>query len=245
MLKLNDVYQLPGTPVDLNYGLRTRWLPEVGEAYGPCFDAQACAEMVQEARVEVRCLFERNFEGDRFADMHTLWFDGKPVMVVRDGGRGGRDFNDRMITDEAAFLALCQYIRQKLKTEVDATDVVDPERQFYPEELFNFYGGTDFAAELGYVVEPKTPGFQLFPDAERIIPNAPAGHILVEAKPEVGDMPSYLRRGGFVMQRVRALTDEELARNPRVLEASTASGHTRHFWYVGCEAPAGVAIVKV
>jgi hypothetical protein len=201
--------------------------------------------MAREGRVQVRCIFERNFDGDRFADMHTIWFDSMPVMVVRDGGRGGADFRSRMVTNAALFSALCEYIRQKLQPAQAGDDLVDPDKLLYPEELFNFYGGIDMAAELGYAVEPKVEGFMLIPHVHRIIPQAPDGHILVQAKPEVGEMPQYLRRNGSVLQRVRALTDEELAGNARVGEHSRATGYTWLYWYVQADAPAGAKVVRI
>lgn len=245
MLKLKDVYQLPGTPVALTYGLRAAWLPEVDPGYGQLVDAEVAAEIQQEGRLMVRCVFEQNFDGDRFADMHTVWLDDQPVMVVRDGGRGGRDFHDRMITDADAFRRLCRYVREKLKTDIPDEDLADPESLQYPEELFNFYGSTDFASQLGFEVEPVTAGFVVISEARRVVPGAPEGYILVEAKASIAQMPEYVRRRGYVMRRVRPLTEEELTRNPSVLEVSRQDNIGHHYWYVREDAPPGTIIVKV
>jgi hypothetical protein len=243
MIRLKDVFALPGTPVILTWSIRSTWFPEI-ELYGDILSGDPAFEIEAEGRMRALCIFEHNFDGERFADMHTISFDGKPVMVVRDGGRGGRDTNDRFIVDENAYLSLCQYIRQKMGTEVAADDLTSPDKLFYPEELFNFYGSTDFASELGYPVEPSTKGFQVFADVTRIIQGADPSHVLVEALTDMA-MPLYLRRQGFVMERVRALTDEELGRNPRVMTVSLESGYTQHWWYVECERPADAVVVKI
>jgi hypothetical protein len=243
MLRLKDVFALPGTPINLTWGIRSNWFPEI-ENYGDILDGDAGAELEAEGKMRVLCIFERNFDGDRFADMHAVSFEGKPVMVVRDGGRGGRDFNDRSIVDEATFISLCHYIRQKMGTQVAQEDLASPSQLVYPEELFNFYGGTDFAAELGYTVEPKTEGFQLCAHAERVIPRCNPDHTLVEARPDI-QMPQYIRRNGYVMQRLRSLTDEELERNPLVIPHGIETGFTQRWWYEKCERPENEVIVKV
>lgn len=243
MLKLKDVFALPGTPIDLTWGLRSAWFPEI-ESYGSAIDGDAGVEIQAEGRMQALCIFERNFDGDRFADMHAISFDGKPVMVVRDGGRSGQDFKDRIVIDEAAFVSLCRYIRQKQGTEVAAEDLASPDKMVYPEELFNFYGGTDFAAELGYVVEPRVEGFQLCAHSERVIPRCNPDHVLVEARPDI-QMPQYIRRNGYVMQRLRSLTDEELERNPLVIPHGIETGFTQRWWYAQCERPEDAVIVKV
>jgi len=246
MLTLKDVYQMPGTPVALTYGVRSCWFPEVEGSYGSFLDDAACTQMEQEGRFKVRCIFERNFDGDRFADMHTIWFDDKPVMVVRDGGRGGRDYRDRKVTDKAAFIELAQYIRSKLNTEVDVDDLVDPEAKMYPEELFNFYGSTDFASELGYPPEKAVEGFMILWEIERILPGIDPSYVLVEATPEHAPMPEYLRRRGLVMKKHRPLADEDFALNSRVKEVGAEEGHTEYWFYVRCEEypPEGTVIVN-
>lgn len=246
MLTLKDVYQMPGTPVALTYGVRSCWFPEVEGSYGSFLDDAACTQMEQEGRFKVRCIFERNFDGDRFADMHTIWFDDKPVMVVRDGGRGGRDYRDRKVTDKAAFIELAQYIRSKLNTEVDVDDLVDPEAKMYPEELFNFYGSTDFATELGHPPEPAVGGFSVIWEVNRILKGADPTYVLVEATPEHDPMPEYLRRRGHVMRKLRPLTEEEHSLNTRIRTVGVESGYSQFWFYVHCEErPAeGTAIVN-
>ena len=243
MVRLKDVFALPGTPINLTWGIRSNWFPEV-ETYGDILDGDAAVEIEAEGKMRALCVFERNFEGDRFAAMHTISFEGKSVMVVRDGGRSGRDYQDRIIVDEAAFISLCHYIRQKMGTEVAQEDLASPSLQMYPEELFNFYGGTDFAAELGYIVEPKVEGFMLYFHSDRVIPRCNPDHVFVEARPDI-QMPQYIRRNGYVMQRLRSLTDEELERNPLVIKHGNESGLTQRWWYEKCERPEDTVIVKV
>ncbi len=131
-----------------------------------------------------------------------------------------------------------------MRTEVAQEDLASPSLMMYPEELFNFYGGTDFAAELGYVVEPIVKGFVVCADSKRVIPRCNPDHVLVEARPDL-PMPQYIRRNGYVMQRLRSLTDEELERNPLVIPNAIESGFTQHWWYEQCERPEDAVIVKV
>lgn len=242
MLKLKDVYDIPGTPIDLTWGIRSAWIPEV-ESYGETVDGEASKEIQSEGRLIIRCIIERDFDGDRFADMHTIFFDGEPIMIVRDAGRGGRDFRDRTITNADGFALMCHYIRQKMNAEAPESDLASPDKEVYAEAIFNFYG-TDFATGLGFSVEKKTKGFHLYPNAERIIPDSDLNLIMVTALTKLA-MPEYMRRGGCVIKRLRALTDEELDRNPLVRSLGAETGHTQQWWFENCERPENTVIVNV
>lgn len=243
MLKLQDVYALPGTPIEMSWGIRSVWFPEV-ETYQECIDSDAAAEIKAEGRLVVKCIFERNFDGDRFADMHTIFFDEKPVMVVRDGGRGGRDYRDRKITDPMAYLQLCHYIRQKMNVDVNDDDVASPDELVYAEELFNFYGGTDFASELGYTCEPRAEGFQILGEASRFIKGCKPEYAFVEAREGI-EMPLYVRRRGYVVKRVRSLTAEELASNPNIAAGALSDEFTQFWFYEPCERPVDAIVVAI
>ena len=92
---------------------------------------------VETDRLEIRIIKHHNFDHRRFWRLATVWFDGKPVMVIQNAGRDGDDFRRRIITDADSFRAMCSHIAS-LKPVTDIEDVVDPQSDV--DGLTDFYG---------------------------------------------------------------------------------------------------------
>lgn len=244
-ITLRSVYQIQGTPTVLTDGvtLCAKWFPEVDgiemQLYG-----RLPKKLEEDGRLKVVCLFSKNFDGERGASMHTLWFDGKPVAIVKNSGRGGDEDSHRWITDPVQFTALCTYLWMVLEAGSGPdSDIVDPDTLLYPEEVFGVYGGY-YGDLFGIAREEPAKGILILWDLRaKHLKNVPAEGELVIGEPCVKEMPEYIRREGYVMQRVRAVSEQEMKDNPNL-----ANGHPNEklFWYVEHpDAPLNAVIVPV
>src|SRR5271157_6098195 len=57
-------------------------------------------------RIEIRQIAYDCPDGRRTWELDTIWFDGKPVMVVNSSGRDGDEYSERFITDGDTFAAM-------------------------------------------------------------------------------------------------------------------------------------------
>lgn len=92
------------------------------------------------ARVIVRCYKEHNFDGRRFWRICSVWFDSKPIMIVRNAGREGDDHRSRFVTDPAGYDLMVAYLQTLTMPSigVKVADVVEPTREI--PTLTSFYG---------------------------------------------------------------------------------------------------------
>lgn len=75
----------------------------------------------------------------RYWRLASVWVDGMPVMVIRNAGREGDDFADRIITDLKRYELLLEIVGslRSCKRE-DGTQSVDPDVNI--KDLESFYG---------------------------------------------------------------------------------------------------------
>lgn len=243
MLQLKAVYAIDAPVLALtDWVLRPDWLPEVeGLEWG--ITTELLETLEAEGRLKVKRLVEKYHDHRRFAAIHTLWFDGKPVMLTQNAGREGDDFKQRWITDTETFVVLCSYLRSRLATDVSQEDTVDPEALFYEEEIFQFYG-EDFASQFGFQCEPVTDGYQVHSQIQQILPQVARDLYLVEARAGL-EMPEYIRRRGFVLKKERPVSEEEHASNPRIREVCEESGYPQTYLYRGCDRPENTVVLSV
>lgn len=240
-MKLKDVYALPATLLDLNEGhLRVNWFPEISDASYFFHKSAFLSTLFAQGRFALRQLHHENFDGERTASMHTLWFDGKPVAIVKDAGRGEADENTRWVTDRYQFAALCAYISEVMDPQGDESDFIDPEKEMYPDEVFALYGGT-ISAKFGIAEEPVMPGLSILWEFGRKMRNVPTDHELVLAEHLLANLPMYIRRGGYILRFVRGITEQEKLDNPQY--KLTPVGEERFYWYAPCERPSNDAVV--
>ncbi len=84
---------------------------------------------VTDDHVELRVYKDHWFDGRRFWRLASVWFDGKPVMVIQNAGREGDDYVGRFITDVDVYKDLVKYVKSLIppnEVEVSKKDVVDP-----------------------------------------------------------------------------------------------------------------------
>lgn len=91
-------------------------------------------------RVEVRVIRHVDWDVRRFWRLATVWFDGEPVMVVKNAGREGDDHFGRFITDPARYWQMVAYLRSLMPPEPGKVDdeIVDPDEM--RDDLTRFYG---------------------------------------------------------------------------------------------------------
>lgn len=144
MIKYKDIYAIEGVTLAL-----TDWV--IDDAWFPEIDAtsrfsEVLEQLQQDNRLVVKQVVYKNFDGERYAAMHTLWFDGKPMAIVQDAGRGGRDYKQRWVTDVKTYGEALAYL---LLLSLELNDVIDPEELVYEEHVCSFYG-SDFSKTLGF-----------------------------------------------------------------------------------------------
>lgn len=243
MIKLKDVYTIEGTKMDLGaFVLADSWFPE--EDIDCLYQSEVLQKLIEDGRIEVRRLIYESTDGYRYAAMHTVWFDQKPVFIVQQAGRSGRDHFQRWVTDRPTYNELVAYLLSFCERR-DIYDVADPEKLLYEEEVFYFYGNY-FGNQFGIAQEPqrkvlileyRTISLNQKPDLYAVfLPMA-------DTKP----LPAYIRRGGFVMEFLRELSREELdEENSRINLVNDETGYHRGHLYQKCEAaPEGTFVQPV
>lgn len=244
MLEIKELYNLPYKALSLtDWVLRDDWFPELSASL-TCFNSEVLEVLQAEARLQVRELVNVYGDGYRVTEMHTLWFDGEPVFIVQNAGRGGSDHRKRWVTDSARYWALLAYLFSKCCTSDEAFDSVDPSTQVYEEEVFCFYG-QDFSAQFGYAVEPRAPGYCLMGHATSLVPGAGTDWVLAMLDKAVAQPHPYIRRGACVLQLSRALTQAELDSNPRLTQSLEGTSFDRYVWYVPASRPDNETVLSV
>lgn len=90
-------------------------------------------------RVAVKILKFVDFDGRRFWQLATVWFDDKPVMVIQNAGREGDDHARRFVTDWSQYRAMIGYLASLARYADPAIEAeVDPDEQ--RTDLLAFYG---------------------------------------------------------------------------------------------------------
>lgn len=104
---------------------------------------------VSERNTKVKIKIYKNhcFDGRRIWRLASVWFEDKPVMIIRNAGREGDDFHDRFITDKELYLLMIDYIRSLMPREdsietVSKFDDIPNLDEFYGHKLsgeFEYY----------------------------------------------------------------------------------------------------------
>jgi hypothetical protein len=234
MLQLQEIYQLPFTPGVLTEGLlRDEWFPEINSL---CMALDDALEQLQlEQRFTVRVLIKDSPDGYRVEEMMTLWFEGHPVAIVQAAGRSGRDHIARWVTDVARYYQLLGYLLS-MSDRSSSADFVSADTVVYEEEMFQFYG-QDHSERFGYHKEKLTAGYTILGQAPGFInvPRHEADHLLVLFESSEPEPCAYIRRGPEVLKLVRALSDEDMASNPRLAMALEGEKLAGFFLYEPCK----------
>lgn len=247
-IKVKDIYALPATDIDsFQLTLSSRWLPELSDLIGG-YGCSAPAQLVEENRFVIKSLIDERYNGGRYSHMRTIWFDGKPVLIFQEAGRSGQDHFKRWVTDKETYVEVLAYLVEMLTVRPDTfedRDYVDPESEVYPEELLHFYGNSHLE-KFGMSQEPAMEGATLLRNESFLLSTLPTDQYLVFLKDGAEDIPEYIRRQGFVLKKVRLISQEEIkANNPRMLEVNRANGENRVFLYAKACAPEGTYVQPI
>lgn len=135
----NDLYAM--TPQEVEKGLSMLTGCYYNHLDGSGLDSfkLGCIE-ADSTRVHIRILKYFCFDGRRIWSLATVWFDGKPIMVIQNAGREGDDHAKRYITDLPGFNEMCAYLNSLLPPERQDghPDVVAPDLEM-GDELIEFY----------------------------------------------------------------------------------------------------------
>lgn len=95
-------------------------------------------------RVIIRCYKEFYFDTRRFWRICSVWFDSKPIMIIRNAGREGDDHRSRFVTDAPGYIRMVVYLQTLTQPRCDRDstikDEVDPALDI--PDLTTFYGDT-------------------------------------------------------------------------------------------------------
>lgn len=79
-------------------------------------------------RVAIHVYKEHWFDHRRFWRLAAVYFDDRPVMIIRNAGREGDDHVSRFVTDVEAYRDLVPYVNSLLPIQATQVEnVVDPE----------------------------------------------------------------------------------------------------------------------
>lgn len=145
------------------------------------------------------------------------------------------------------------YLVQKhalpLASLAEVGDVVDPELERFPEEVFGFYGdyfGQAFGVEQEAIAHS---GKIILMPSKSILPGPDTSQYAVLVHKSVPSIPLFLRQGGFVLKVGQLLSRAELDQiNPRVNEVNDQNGFDKVYLAKGCDlrdVPKGEVILKI
>lgn len=103
-------------------------------------DIWSMLDFKKNEKAEIRAFGYADYDGRRFWLLAGVYFDGHPVMIIRNAGREGDDHHSRFITDPARYWELLKYLATLANPPIEETKicVVDPEKDI--PDLDNFYG---------------------------------------------------------------------------------------------------------
>jgi len=91
-------------------------------------------------KIEVRYYKDFHFDMRRYWALASVWFEGKPVMVIQNAGREGDDHSKRFITDKGQYQLMIEYLATLQKSDefISEPDLVSPNEEV--KNLTSFYG---------------------------------------------------------------------------------------------------------
>lgn len=116
--------------LDLLQGCYFNHIPEISEF--------ARFENVDLPRIWVHIHGYLQVDYRRFHRLASVWYKGKPVMVIQNAGREGDDHKKRWVTDEATYLEMIGYILSLLPiTKFNRADFISSTEDI--GDIQNFY----------------------------------------------------------------------------------------------------------
>lgn len=253
MMTFRQLFDLPRTPAPItSWEFSSYWFPEIAGLWST--DDAVIEQIVADGRIRISNVVDERYEGDRFATMSLLRFDGEPLLVRQEAGRGGRDHRRRWVLNRTQAMVAARYLASLMlsaATMDDSEEVVDPDELQFPERLLSFYG-TDHQEIFGIPVAAKNhteKSVMLMPNDRGLLGTFPHDQTIVLVQAGHPAPAEFIRRGGCVMRRSRRLTKHEIeTENPRMSQHNEETGVGQVYLYADCARgdwpdPALIAVV--
>jgi hypothetical protein len=120
-------------PLHTLVGCYYNFIPEVG------LESYELNEMASPL-VEVRNIFDFDFDYRRIWRLSTVWFEGSPVMIVQNAGREGDDHSVRFITDEVQYRKMIEHIIALKPVVIEEVEDIISADEDMGDKLTRFYG---------------------------------------------------------------------------------------------------------
>lgn len=249
MTTFQSIYKVDAPVVRLTaHAPSSWWFPEVSDF--DIRDEDLLQRLDNQGRMQVKLVGHDNGDGYRYATLATIWYNGCPVMIVQEAGRGGRDHQRRWITDVLEYKALCIYLRSQITIDIDPheDEVVSPDAFIFADELYNFYGAT-FGDPYSVKIDAQHTGFMVMRNGRegspQYVANEDAEQYLVFIKASVAAAPEYVRRDSFVMKLVGELSKQDYESNMALQNICDSQGYEKCYWYSPVERPDNTPIVRI
>ncbi len=133
-MKANDIYKLPVKRESRDlYPLRyMEAFPNIKDD-----DLSSLTSGIN-YHVVIKTVEDCSSDGERSWFLFTVWLDKKPFMIGQRAGRGGCDYYEYFITDEATYREADDYLKSLIKREDTLYNVIDPDED--RDDLDTFYG---------------------------------------------------------------------------------------------------------
>jgi len=133
-MKPQDIYNTP--PIKTSFDLHPlldNWHPHLASH----LTESELDPAKPNTRIEIKIHYDPYIDGNRCCTVGSAWFDNKPVMIFRHGGRSGHDAGDECVTDLPAYLEMLAYLESLRKVDDSALDIRAPDEDV--PELNEFY----------------------------------------------------------------------------------------------------------
>lgn len=81
-----------------------------------------------------------NFDGRRYWQLGSVWFNGSPVMIIQNAGREGEDHEKKFITNKQLYIDMVRYIKSLIPFDDEWIDKEFINEEDDVKELNTFYG---------------------------------------------------------------------------------------------------------
>lgn len=223
MIKIREIFNLPSTPVDLKedfFTLKGTWVPEISHLV-PDYDAKIAEEVAKDGRMAINTVVFDNIDGERYAMLCTVHFDNKPVLIVQEAGRSGRDYFNRWVVDLPSYSEMLVYLASKMAKadEIRMVDVIDLDAEIYPELILDFYGKS-YVEKFGFKADEVLQGVTFLQNRRGLLGHLSSDLCLLFMRDYSGEAPEYIRRGGYVLKKVRLVPVDEIAENNKQMHSN-------------------------
>src|ERR1035437_1712200 len=108
----NRIPESETNDINMVKGSAYNHIPEIDEYVW--FDEKTIAK---NDKIKIYILKYFDFDGRRFWRLATVWFEGKPVMIIRNAGREGDDHRSRFVTNETLYKQMVEFIKTLMPVE--------------------------------------------------------------------------------------------------------------------------------